>query len=730
VEIRKVAGRRGSRKCYEADDHVEILISQAKSDIDLRKGNRSLYHTPWLLNGELESPEWTSLVPNKDYTLKHSFDRSLADGSNLLDEQNKPLLEAIQKSAILARNGVTTEGHMTPKRWNAGLLITINFASWVTMRRSRFQPELYGFAQVTLDDYNAFLDQFVSGGWTEALKCRERIISHFHSRIEYSESIESILESPENLDVKFVRKVCEWLTENNLYSMDGNKPACVSRTYLNKHVGLPGTAGNKELTAFLRQFEPHIQGDFLTASVKRGLPSHKSEILSSNSIIEGGVNQRSFIELISALNDLFKCQPHIPKIIPEISYGRKEALSKYKNILRRGSHTRLIPLTIGMHALNMASRWILEFGPAIVEATTFYAERFSEIPETGTDPCTKRNFIFHHAIENWSYYDHEKKRHCRLVDALNITSFSSRSYYVCSPSSTDFYRCLKSFIGACVVVIGLLKPMRDQEILNLPRDCLSSSPNIGSELTHEQLKAGLFGINPVITRAIPSLTARAIQLLQVMGSKLKVIYQDDAKHSDLLFYFPTRALKRPKTAQGLRDRINDCLDEFCNMIEIPLDKEGRRWYIRIHEMRKFFILVSHRHGGDKLSQLLRYQAGQKDKKHLADYIAPEASDDDYVRYESECIDDKIISLESGHLSPDNNDGLVALYKAACEALKVTSISSIPPDEAVRILSNMRTRGDYTVNTYSVTLDTFDGKIETIDFAIKYGEKSDAKFNKN
>ncbi|MNO00138.1 hypothetical protein D3C81_2199550 [compost metagenome] len=70
-----------------------------------------------------------------------------------------------------------------------------------------------------------------------------------------------------------------------------------------------------------------------------------------------------------------------------------------------------------------------------------------------------------------------------------------------------------------------------------------------------------------------------------------------------------------------------------------------------------------------------------------------------------------------------------MYKAACESLKVTSISSIPPDEAVRILSNMRIRGDYTVNTYSVTLDTFDGKIETIDFAIKYGEKSDEKFYK-
>lgn len=728
-----MAGRRGSRKCYQANDHVEILIAQAKTEIELRKGIRSLYHTPWLLAGGLESPEWTSLVPNEDYTLNHSFDRNLADGSNLLDKENKFLLEAIQKSAILARNGVTTEGHMTTKRWNAELLITINFSSWVAMNRIRFQPEIYGFAQVTFDDYQAFLDDFALGGWTEALKCRERIISHFYNKVDYPEPIESILSSPENLDVQFIRKVCDWLTENNLYSMNGKKLACVSRAYLNKHVGLPGTAGNKKLTAFLRQFEPHLQGGFLTASAPRGLPSHKSPIFSSKSPIKGSTNNRSFVEILSALNTLFKCQPHLPRLIPKISYSRNEALSKYNNILARGEHTRLIPLTIGMHALNMACRWVLEFGPTLVEATTYYAERFSEIPDSSTEPYepwAERNNIFKSTIANWSYYDYEKKNRCPLVGALNITGCARRKYYICNPGDTDFYRSLQSFIGACVMVIGLLKPIRDQELLYLPRDCLSTTPNDGSEITHEQLKAGLFGINPVITRSIPSLTARAIQLLQVMGSKLKVIYQDDDRHSDLLFYFPTRGLKRPKKVEGLRDRINDCLDEFCNMIEIPLDKEGRRWYIRIHEMRKFFILVSHRHGGDELSQLLRYLAGHKDKNYLDSYIAPEVSDDDYVRYESECIDDKIIALESGQLPPENNEGLVALYQATCEALNVTSISSIPPDEAVRVLSNMRARGDYTVKTYSVTLENFDGKVETIDFAIKYGEKSDAKFNKN
>lgn len=721
---------RGSRKTYHPDDHAEILIRQAESALELRRGTRSLYHTPWLIKGEIGSSEWISQVPSSDKTLTHSFDRGMADGSNLLDNQNHLLLEAIQRSAILSRNGVTTRGHITSKHWTANLLTTINFASWVTMHRIRFEPELYGFARVGLEDYKNFLTDYAKGGWTVALKCQERIISYFHTRIDFPTPLEDVLSNLQCLDQNFIQQVCDWLKNNNLYTINGSKPGCVSRRYLNEQVGIPGTAGNKRLTAFLRQFEPHLQGDFLTPSVPRGLPSHRAQSASSVSADESGTSKRTFTEVHSGLSDLFKSHSHLPAIVPAIEYHRKEALLFHNNTLSRGEHTRLIPLTIGMHALNMACRWVLEFGPSLVEAALYYAKEFTRVPDTGTDPWLLRNDIFQKTIGSWKYHSFESERNTPLIDALNITRYSTRARYICSPQSTDFHLSLQAFIGACVVVIALLKPMRDQEIMHLPRTCLGIASNSGSELTHEQMKAGILGINPDITRAIPSITARAIQLLQLMGSNLKAIYNDNGKHSDLLFYFPLRGLRPPPSADGLRDRLNACLDQFCNMIEIPLDKYGRRWYIRIHEMRKFFILTSHRHGGEKLNQILRSQAGHKDPSHLDSYTAPDISDEDYVRYESECIDDKIIALEAGLLGEEENEGLVALYKAACKAFGVTSISSIPTDEVTRILSHMRSRGDYTVITYSVTLEDFDGMVETIDFAIKYGEKSDAKFNKN
>lgn len=717
-----MASRRGSRKSYHPEEALEILQQQAKVLRDRRLGTQDIYYSPWLLEGSIGSETWVTSLPGSSESYTHSFDRSLADSSNLLDKHNEILLTSIQKFAILLRNGDITNSHMTHKRWNAILLSDINLASWVTLERERFQPELYGFKLVTEDDIQVFFKDFSQGGWTEVLQCKERIIAHFYDKVGCNIPLETLLASRDDLPHAFVDDVCHWLSDNNLYSLYGYKPTCISRTYLNREIGLPGTAGNPHLTAFLRQFEPSLAGLHLTPSVHNGIPSHRAKKFSSNiSESDKRPSERTFTETVCAISELFKAHSYLPETIPEIYLDRNKIKKEFAPSFARGKHTPLIPLTIGMHALNQACRWVIEFGPAIVEATNFYTQAFLEIPSSAT---SRRDTIFKNTIDSWEYYDTGLAQRCPLTSALNITRLSHQSKYISTPQRTDMIRTLQAFIGACIVVIAILKPMRDREITKLPRNCLGLS-SAGSELTHEQLKNGVFGINREITRAIPSIAARAIQLLQVLGTQTKKIFNDTSPHSDELFYFPLRGFTKPN--QGIRHRIADCLDEFCNMIEIPLDKEGRRWYIRIHEMRKFFILISHRHGGDPLNQLLRHQAGHADPSYLESYTAPDVYDDDYVRYESECIDDKIIDLECGNLEGSENQGLVALYHAACKSLGVTSISSVPLDQAVRVLSEMRRDGRYTVITYSVRLDTFDGTIETMDFAIKYGEIKDAKF---
>jgi hypothetical protein len=254
-------------------------------------------------------------------------------------------------------------------------------------------------------------------------------------------------------------------------------------------------------------------------------------------------------------------------------------------------------------------------------------------------------------------------------------------------------------------------------------------PDGGSKLHHSQGKQGVLGINAWITRPIPSITARAIQLLQALGNQLSKIYEDESEHgASSLFYFPGAGFKKPKH-KNLYTKINRCLDFFCDLIKTPPDKNNRRWYIRTHEMRKFFLLTMHRHGGESILDVLRYQAGHIDRDHINAYIEPERYDELYIQYESECVADRLIALSHGEIDEKNNQGLVELYKQTCAHFKITNISSIPSDAFKDLLQTFRKNNIYEISTYTIKLPNYDSDVQSMEFAVKIGEHEDAAFNR-
>lgn len=145
-------------------------------------------------------------------------------------------------------------------------------------------------------------------------------------------------------------------------------------------------------------------------------------------------------------------------------------------------------------------------------------------------------------------------------------------------------------------------------------------------------------------------------------------------------------------------------------------------------MRKFFLLLIHRHEGDSSKELLRFTAGQSNAQHINDYTDYDISDSEAIRYESECIDDKLIALEQGLLPEGQNQGLVAVYTQILKHFKVTSISTIKHSEFLSYLDKVIGQSDFDLITYRVHLEEYDFNISTIDFAIRLGEKADENYN--
>jgi len=85
-----------------------------------------------------------------------------------------------------------------------------------------------------------------------------------------------------------------------------------------------------------------------------------------------------------------------------------------------------------------------------------------------------------------------------------------------------------------------------------------------------------------LSRCIPNIAARAIFQIKKLNSAWQAM--DKKSSSDLFFGFVSTFDKCARINRGTFNRI---LDIFCDFIEIPLDSDGKRWYIRAHQLRRF-----------------------------------------------------------------------------------------------------------------------------------------------
>lgn len=722
-----------SHRDESRNNHIQALLAQARSNLKSNETNET-YVANWLVEGELGSAQWRVSAPKRKDPITIEFNRRMPDGTQLSDKENKLLLVTIQKSAFHLRMGSLTERFMGVTQWMSHIYFMINLAAWLILHKSIYEPHLYGFRQLTKNSCEALLAELSEGSWSEALKYKQRLILHFNSLVGSSCPVESLLLSVDDLPKKFIDEVVSYLESQSLYSPgsgacnDGN--VMISRKYLASVLGTH-VSGFRSLNfrAFLRQFEPELYHSSILLSGTRknryfSQNTHLIEQASSSSI-----GKSYFSSFIALLLNFLKAHKKIPLDIPEITLDAKSLMNIGMPLLKPKGHTKLIPLTIGLMAIDKALEWVLVYGDAIVSSVSFYVEKFLKIDQeySASSSAHYKQLFFEETQHMWMTKAFPGLPSRRLDNVLNITSLQTKKPSAFPQHQKHYRGVVHIFVGACALIIAMLKPIRDKELTTVKRDCLSTDNALGGAfIEHENGKAGVSGVNPMIDRPIPSVVARAIQLLQVMGSQLSALYGDTSDHKDDLFYIFGAGFKIP-SGKTKSHKVNSCLDQFCEAIGVPKDKHGRSWYVRIHEMRKFFMLTLNRHEIVDTHDLLAYSAGHFGREHVYEYVDYHISDSEVVRYEAECVDDKLIAFEAGQLAPDDNQGLVAVHQFVLKRFKVSSVSTIPKEEFMDYLSGMLGGDQVEISTYTVRLEDYDGEVLAIDFALRFGEKRDAKF---
>lgn len=715
---------------------LEQLLAQSRS---LRGIANVSFRASWLLEGGEGDALWKTrnggkeklINGNWNYTINASFDVIMPDGTNLLDPCNTIFLKAVQKWSFLCRQGLVGET-IGPTAWQAKTCWAINFVRWLVLNDPDLNSRNMGLMLLTDDHIGKLLEDLARGNWVEALSIQSRLRDGL---LELSGVDATNTPSEQfNLNEESVRKIYSAIEKNNGFTA---KPGIggqrlVSRTWLSKVFAIPEPLLRKtsSTSLFLRQFEPDLQHPhlYISRQTSRQFPSQNCPLLNeiSNTPVAFSTYQNNFINLRSFL----KHSPFLFENTSNFDNTLVDDLSKnFEHLTRNRRHHNLLPISTGLELLNKAFKWVLIYGPYLTEVSAAYTlalVKYKKSSQWSLDNNNTRGKKLDGVL-----FQACEKANRDFPSAHSELAITSRNRpFRLTGIDPSLKAAVQGLVGACAFIIAGLKPSRQTEIHNLNRNCITKGhfkdeKYCNSWIWHELGKSGVIGFNSNSSEPIPEICVKAIHTLQNLGDHFREIFDDKHESSGKLFYFPTGSgWEIPDSFSGT-STVDICLDKFCDLACSPLDKYGRRWYVRTHELRKLFLITLFWHAKHYNLESARFAAGHKDLYHTLDYIEATIPGDEISRIEAEYVDDRLIKLESKEIDSRENKGLCALYNDVCLKFNVSHIESVPEKLYFGYLKQLRASGTY--NLKPILINTTDGTPD-YEIAVKYGELNDNKYN--
>jgi len=275
-----------------------------------------------------------------------------------------------------------------------------------------------------------------------------------------------------------------------------------------------------------------------------------------------------------------------------------------------------VPIDVTVDAFRKSVEFALQYGEAIVDS---YLAVAKAVLENGQDGMTYAvlnditplitNDAKSLGISRWSIE--------QSVDGQGFfqTSFSKEDYYTGLRSNVGLYECIRVLYGAVEIVVGSLMARRQGELEDLkPFSCFDVTR---TWLVFRNRKSGYKGKREQEARPIPPLAVRLISMIERLQSGL--VEMGAISTMSELFNVP----KLSGTIQLTKKQhmtYNESLDYFCDWAQTALDENGKRFYIRQHQLRRFFAMVFFWGGGFGGIDTLRWFLGHTNCEHLWHYI--------------------------------------------------------------------------------------------------------------
>ena len=727
------------------------LIDEVRSSTRVYGGD---FTAPWLLS-PIHAPVWriskgeeTRFVDGQLVNYyEYDWASSLYDGTNLTDSVNKQVLHAIQKLAFLAREmpgGPNTLTTFKNFLWSLGFLVR-----WVYLNGDVLRPRQFVLTKLTMQHFVDFFTGIGKGGTVFALRYPERILLElFPAALGRKPTVEE-MNDPFSLSVEDCRQVAEWLTKNDAFSpvsRSGTGELAIKRTFLANLIGadVDTLRGGPRWAAFVGQFEVsdvpfEKRMTHLDSGARREYPSQR--IVSLEEARAAGVSEKTLGKYFDDLRTIVSLHRHLPDVCPDPHEFKPAEIRKViVEVSEVSNSTPWIPLHVAMEYTTEALRWVHVYGEEMV---SLYLSAYKGLYDMGllvSAPVP--------GVENPSYSDYMSKFRTvstareRYIAALPIPkalkalNLNGWGVYIHLDGKKGFTKlqhapslndAVMVLIGAITVVVAMVKPMRDSELRSLKTDCLSFVEGDGYWLSQDVRKKNIGDVRPVDARPIPAVAAQAIQLLRRLTDGIKEIMGvTDPWLLDSLMTFPSFGRYEAKIEGTISaNQLGGLLDAFCDFVALPPDATGRRWYIRVHEMRKSFLITFFWTWRYASLDAARWMAGHADAAQVYAYIQANFPGEELPGLEAEYAAQVLKDYEQfGGTAGINH--VADLYQLVCDHFSVRDVSWIDEKMLKDWLELQFESKEFQITPYSVR-NPDGGTVTEIAFRIANNENQEAAY---
>lgn len=680
---------------------IGLLLESAKQQVRPYDGN---FEAAWLLT-PFESDVWETTNRGREElidgqwrnTIRVDWRVQLPNGHLLVDARYEKLLTVAKKVSFFMRSDLIC-GVSAPTAWSRRTTDLAAIVRWVVLHEDRFQPEAYGLSLIDQAALDWLLGEYAEGGMTQVMQILRRSLNAMYQGAHGVACPLSLLDNPYALPSSEIQPIVRWIeSQGGVRKARKGRHAekrALSRQWLARLIKeSAGTFIGSNFSRFCRQFEPDFKNTSLLVSMcqQTEFPSQLVESLGdkSDSSSEGS------IQVIGRLfGSLLDAHRHLPDLLPEpASLSLHRAVTLANRIAQPAGHTPFMPVNTGLAFLNAAVRFVHLYGESIIELYLSVLPIYRQSKRSG---ARSLNAAFKRHAKDWCIASGEP-----ITKVLSITEFRreerARDYsrLRSNPTADDALRVL---IGSCIVCMAILKPSREDELTYVKRRCLRKDDN-GYWLNFNLGKSNVKGVEAwqEADRPIPVITAKAIQLLQRLGDGLSQILGRDTKAADNLFYLPK--LSGLGALSMSNNLLNVHLDIFCDFVGLPPDCDGRRWYVRTHEMRKWFLLMLFWSGRFDVLDSARWIAGHTDAAHIYAYIEKEFPGEELPQIEAQYSEERLRRLNQGDSGKE--DGANALYEAVLRHFNVETLNMIPESEWTGYVRALREADRFHLEPHSI-----------------------------